>query len=126
MLYVGRGDECGALRRAYLYAFGTHYLTLFHGQKEPEGIMSVKFRDPLSAQACILVSPRLQSPVHLTLITESHQKMNGRFFAGRKVIAFLYAGKQRYRRSGAGEDDDDSDEKKRLDDFAQWLMAEGD
>lgn len=25
-------------------------------QKEPEGVMTVKFRDPLSAQACVIVS----------------------------------------------------------------------
>ena len=55
--------------------------------------------------------------------------MNGRFFAGRRVEAFLYAGKQRYRRSGAGEDaggDGDEEEKQRLDDFAQWLLTEDD
>lgn len=43
--------------------------------------------------------------------------------------AFLYAGKQRYRRSGAGEEvegDSDEAEKQRLDDFAQWLLTEGD
>ncbi|GBE81197.1 hypothetical protein BKA93DRAFT_814173 [Sparassis latifolia] len=76
--------------------------------KEPDGIMSVKFRDPLSAQACVM-------------------KMNGRFFAGRRVEASLYAGKQRFKRttdeSFVGEDES---EKKRLDDFAQWLMTEGD
>ncbi|KAF7793841.1 hypothetical protein EIP86_004962 [Pleurotus ostreatoroseus] len=84
--------------------------------KEPEGIMSVKFRDPLSAQACILLK-----------LIGSQQKMNGRFFAGRKIEAFLYSGKQRFKRSGAGEDlEEDGDERKRLDDFAQWLMADGD
>ena len=55
--------------------------------------------------------------------------MNGRFFSGRKVEAFLYAGKQSFKRSGAGDEDDveggDAAEKRRLDDFAQWLMAEG-
>ncbi|PSS37812.1 hypothetical protein PHLCEN_2v280 [Hermanssonia centrifuga] len=78
--------------------------------KEPEGVMSVKFRDPLGAQACII-------------------KMNGRFFAGRKIEASLYAGKQRFRRSGAGEeheDEGDEAEGRRLDDFASWLMTEGD
>ncbi|KAF8658269.1 hypothetical protein AX16_002045 [Volvariella volvacea WC 439] len=78
---------------------------------EKEGIMTVKFRDPLSAQACVL-------------------KMNGRYFDGRKVEAFLYSGKQRFQRSGHAGDDfegnTDEAEKKRLDDFAQWLMAEGD
>lgn len=57
--------------------------------------------------------------------------MNGRFFDGRRVEASLYSGKQRFQRSGAGEDleDDgggDESEKKRLDDFAQWLLTEGD
>lgn len=53
--------------------------------------------------------------------------MNGRFFAGRRIEASLFAGRQRFRRSGQGEalDDGDNDEKKRLDDFAQWLMDEG-
>ena len=88
--------------------------------------MSVKFRDPLSAQACVLVSPSLNLPIQLRLIGRQ-QKMNGRFFAGQKVEAFLYSGKQRFKRSGAGEDlEEDGDERKRLDDFAQWLMAEGD
>jgi len=55
--------------------------------------------------------------------------MQGRFFAGRRVEAYLYTGQQRFKRS-KGEDDDmlgdgaDS-ERKRLDDFAQWLMNEG-
>ncbi|KAG5653042.1 hypothetical protein H0H81_002559 [Sphagnurus paluster] len=78
--------------------------------KEKDGIMTVKFRDPISAQACLI-------------------KMNGRFFAGRRIEASLFSGKQRFRRSGAGDDheDDGADaEKKRLDDFAQWLLTEGD
>ncbi|KAI0051899.1 hypothetical protein FA95DRAFT_1484447 [Auriscalpium vulgare] len=78
--------------------------------KEPDGIMTVKFREPLSAQACIL-------------------KMHGRFFAGRKIEASLWAGKQSFKRSGAGEDIDDAGEegeKGRLDAFAQWLLTEGD
>ncbi|KAI0332351.1 hypothetical protein GY45DRAFT_1352820 [Cubamyces sp. BRFM 1775] len=75
---------------------------------EPEGVMTVKFKDPLSAQACVL-------------------KMNGRFFAGRRIEASLYAGRQRFRRSGHGDNfgDGDENEKRRLDDFAKWLMAEG-
>ncbi|KAJ7084379.1 hypothetical protein B0H15DRAFT_784287 [Mycena belliarum] len=78
--------------------------------KEPEGVMTVKFRDPLSAQACVL-------------------KMNGRFFDGLRVEAVLYTGKQRFKRSGAGEEiggDTDDAEKKRLDNFTQWLLAEED
>ena len=55
--------------------------------------------------------------------------MNGRFFAGQRIEASLYAGKQRFKRSGAGDEiegDNDEAEKKRLDDFANWLMNEGD
>ncbi|RDX55173.1 hypothetical protein OH76DRAFT_872453 [Lentinus brumalis] len=77
--------------------------------EEPEGIMTVKFKDPLSAQACVI-------------------KMNGRFFSGRRIEATLYAGRQRFKRSGQTTDglgDSEDTEKKRLDDFAQWLMAEG-
>ncbi|TFK75460.1 hypothetical protein BDN72DRAFT_832339 [Pluteus cervinus] len=74
---------------------------------ERDGVMSVKFKDPVSAQACVL-------------------RMNGRFFAGRRIEAVLYNGKQRYKRSGAGEADGDTEdvEKRRLDDFANWLMNE--
>ncbi|EIW83023.1 hypothetical protein CONPUDRAFT_52939 [Coniophora puteana RWD-64-598 SS2] len=78
--------------------------------KEPDGVMTIKFREPLSAQACVI-------------------KMNGRFFDGKRIEASLYAGKQRFKRSGAGDEmegDTDEAEKKRLDTFAQWLMAEGD
>jgi HIV Tat-specific factor 1 len=80
-------------------------------QQEPDGVMTVKFREPLSAQACVI-------------------KMNGRFFAGRQVEAALYTGKQRFNR-GTGQDDviegnTDEAEKKRLDSFAQWLLLEGD
>jgi len=77
---------------------------------EPDGIMTVKFRDPLSAQACVI-------------------KMNGRFFAGRRLEAELFSGKQRFKRSGEVDDNEggsDEAEKRRLDDFASWLMTEGD
>jgi len=55
--------------------------------------------------------------------------MQGKFFAGRRVEAYLCTGQRRFKRS-KGEDGDilgdgaDS-ERKRLDDFAQWLMNEG-
>ncbi|KIK03472.1 hypothetical protein K443DRAFT_653246 [Laccaria amethystina LaAM-08-1] len=76
--------------------------------KEEDGIMTVKFRDSISAQACVL-------------------KMNGRFFAGRRIEADLYSGKQRFKRSGAGDDlggEGEDAERKRLDDFAQWLVSD--
>jgi len=76
---------------------------------ESDGIMTVKFKEPIAAQACIL-------------------KMNRRFFAGRQVEAFLYDGKRRYRKSGPGTNasttgtgDTDVEEKKRLEEFARFL-----
>ncbi|KAH9002007.1 hypothetical protein EDB86DRAFT_2801070 [Lactarius hatsudake] len=79
--------------------------------KEPDGVITVKFRDPVNAQACVL-------------------KMHGRFFSGRKIEASLWIGKQRFRRSGVAEDIEDTGgdegEKQRLDAFAQWLLTEGD
>jgi HIV Tat-specific factor 1 len=88
--------------------------------------MTVKFRDPLSAQACVLVR---SSPVML-IIAElvRTQRMNGRYFAGRRVEASLYYGRQRFKRSGAEEPETNGQEaeKRRLDDFAKWLMSEED
>ncbi|KAH8119501.1 hypothetical protein DFH11DRAFT_1540309 [Phellopilus nigrolimitatus] len=82
-------------------------VVLYDVKEEPEGIMTVKFRDPISAQACVLV----------------------RFFDGQRVEASLYNGKYRFRRSGARDevqDEGDAGEKKRLDEFANWLLTEGD
>ena len=56
------------------------------------------------------------------------QKMNGRYFAGRKVEAYLFDGKERFKKSGSGrtqEDGEEAGEKERLADFEEWLMAEG-
>ena len=50
--------------------------------------------------------------------------MNGRFFAGRKVVASFLNGKPNFRRSGKEEGDEEQeegDEKQRLDAFAKWL-----
>lgn len=60
-------------------------------------------------------------------LTKPAQKMNGRFFAGRRVEASLYAGRQRFRRSGFGDAaaSGDENEKNRLDEFAKWLMEQG-
>lgn len=55
--------------------------------------------------------------------------MQGRFFDGHRVEASLYNGKQHYKKSGTTfetEGEGDAAEKKRLDEFANWLMTEGD
>jgi HIV Tat-specific factor 1 len=129
-------DECASLgdvTNVVLYDVSPHSSSAIYSltvsQKEPDGVMTVKFRDPISAQACVLVNPG-----RLTQSLPSHaiyliQKMNGRFFAGSRIEATLYSGKHRFRRSGTGEEvegEGDETEKKRLDDFAQWLLTEGD
>ncbi|PWN46442.1 hypothetical protein IE81DRAFT_319346 [Ceraceosorus guamensis] len=76
--------------------------------KEPEGIMSVKFATPAAAVACV-------------------QKMDGRFFSGRTVIAYLADSKPKFRRSGIGEgsDEEEEEEGRRADAFGEWLDQGG-
>jgi HIV Tat-specific factor 1 len=56
--------------------------------------------------------------------------MNGRFFAGQRIEASLFTGKQRFKRSGAVEDMEEGgteeSEKERLANFTEWLMEDGD
>jgi HIV Tat-specific factor 1 len=57
------------------------------------------------------------------------QKMNGRYFDKRRVEAEIFTGKQRFKRSGTGDEIEgggEDVERKRLDDFAKWIMTEGD
>lgn len=93
--------------------------------------MTVKFRDPVSAQACVLVRvsfiPFISCSAHPW--GPVFKKMDGRFFAGRRIEATLFSGKQRFKRSGAVDEIEEEGveaEGKRLDDFAQWLLTEGD
>ena len=55
--------------------------------------------------------------------------MQGRFFAGRRIEAYLFMGQQQFKRSKGDDNDTLGDgaesEQRRLDDFAQWLMDEG-
>ncbi|PWN20479.1 hypothetical protein BCV69DRAFT_294165 [Microstroma glucosiphilum] len=79
---------------------------------EPEGVVSVKFRKGEEAQAALKV-------------------MDGRFFAGRRIEAFLSEGnKVKFRRSrgeaaGLGEESDEEGAEKK-DGFGEWLEGEGD
>lgn len=73
--------------------------------REPDGVMSVRFKDESHAEACIKV-------------------MNGRFFGGRQIVAELFDGKRRYLKTGkaSGDDDDEGeDEAHRLEQFGAWL-----
>ena len=81
-------------------------------QREPEGIVIVKFTDPIAAQACVI-------------------KNNKRFFGGRQLGAWIYDGKTRYRKSGAGEETaakegetPEEAEQRRLAEFGQWLEVD--
>ncbi|WFD18457.1 hypothetical protein MCAP1_000660 [Malassezia caprae] len=66
--------------------------------REPEGIMTVRFREPASARAC-------------------ERRMNGRYFAGRQIIALLVDGKPKFRRVAR----DEPEENARHDAFGAWL-----
>lgn len=83
----------------------------------------------MNAQACVLVRLAFHA-VAPRVDFHQLQKMHGRFFAGRKIEASLWIGKQRFKRTGVAEDVDDTGgdegEKQRLDAFAQWLLTEGD
>lgn len=99
----------------------THAVSVADRQKEPDGVMTIKFKSGISAQACI-------------------QKMDGRYFGGQRVClldplsgsiadgqisAAVYTGRERFKRSGAGgldDDDDEESEQRRLDNFAHWLV----
>ncbi|WWC64146.1 uncharacterized protein I303_106754 [Kwoniella dejecticola CBS 10117] len=75
--------------------------------KEEDGVMTVKFKDAVSAQACVM-------------------KMNNRYFDGRVIYAGIFTGKERFRKSGGtsfGDDEEaDKEERERLDNFAAWLV----
>ncbi|KAG7134171.1 Splicing factor U2AF-associated protein 2 like [Verticillium longisporum] len=58
--------------------------------EEPDGIVSVKFREPQAAQACIAM-------------------MNGRSFDGRVVEASLATGREKFRRSKGGQADEEDE-----------------
>ena len=56
------------------------------------------------------------------------QKINGRYFAGRKIAAYLFDGEERFKKSCAGqmqEDGEEAGENELLANFEKWLMAEG-
>ncbi|CAG8547349.1 4288_t:CDS:10 [Acaulospora morrowiae] len=73
--------------------------------KEPDGVVSVKFKEQLSAEACVL-------------------KMNGRFFAGRRIEAEIFDGKQKYQKTGAKSNETEEEELVRLEKYAKWLEQE--
>ncbi|BGP20206.1 hypothetical protein JCM10213_005939 [Rhodosporidiobolus nylandii] len=87
--------------------------------KEEDGVITVRFKDEIAAQACIV-------------------KMNNRFFGGRTISAFPMDGSKRYKKSGGGgvnlegtgldtEQDEAAAkrEEERLEKYADWLEKGG-
>ncbi|GAA6034716.1 hypothetical protein JCM8097_001135 [Rhodosporidiobolus ruineniae] len=85
--------------------------------KEEDGVITVRFKDEIAAQACIV-------------------KMNNRFFGGRTISAFPMDGSKRYRKSaasgasqlegtGLGDREDEEraerEEEERMKKYAEWL-----
>jgi HIV Tat-specific factor 1 len=53
--------------------------------------------------------------------------MDGRFFGGRQIVASLYDGRRRFRKTGGADDSiggSEADEARRLDEFGKWLEEE--
>ncbi|ORY92220.1 hypothetical protein BCR43DRAFT_497979 [Syncephalastrum racemosum] len=77
--------------------------------KSPGGVISVRFMEQKSADACVLL-------------------MNNRYFAGRQISAEIYDGKTKYEKSGTKtnlEGEEDEAEKARLERYAKWLEEGG-
>ncbi|GAA5830016.1 hypothetical protein JCM11251_006845 [Rhodosporidiobolus azoricus] len=97
--------------------------------KEELGIITVRFKDEIGAQACIVVRlgtavfpvrrtklrlrssvpppPPLPSPLHSrTSPFPQPQKMHSRFFGGRTISAYPFDGSKKYRKSGTNATED--------------------
>ncbi|KAI9373082.1 hypothetical protein BJX61DRAFT_533477 [Aspergillus egyptiacus] len=83
--------------------------------KEEDGVVSVRFSDPEAARNCVKL-------------------MNGRYFGGTAVEAYISDGKERFRKSNEkraaledlaekGLDAEDEEENQRLDEFGTWLES---
>jgi HIV Tat-specific factor 1 len=106
-------EKLGEVTNVILYDVGERFRRVWdaafsnelyvHPQQHPEGIISVRFKEPEPAVACVRL-------------------MEGRFFGGRRLGAELYDGKTRYDsfRSGKGQESEE-EEKERLERYARWL-----
>lgn len=85
--------------------------------KEPEGVVSVRFADPESARQCVKV-------------------MDGRFFGGTRVEAYVSEGREKFKKTNErraalelmaergtihDEEEEDEEEEQRLNEFGNWL-----
>lgn len=76
--------------------------------KEEDGVVSVRFANAASAKACV-------------------QVMDGRFFAGARVEAYIFDGTEKFKKTNIKKNDaeEDAAEKERLEKFGDWLEASG-
>lgn len=74
---------------------------------EPEGIVSVRFKNSADAQACVT-------------------KMSGRFFGGRRLVTSIEDESiiRKYRRKRRSDEDDEQEAEERLEHYGDWLEAE--
>ena len=83
--------------------------------KEPDGVVTVRFTDPGAAMQCVRV-------------------MDGRFFGGTRVEAYISDGREKFRKTNEkraaledmaerGIDAEDEEEQRRLDEFGTWLES---
>ena len=76
--------------------------------QEEDGVVSVRFANAESAKACV-------------------QVMDGRFFAGARVEAYIFDGAEKFKKTKTKQADETENaaEKERLERFGDWLEATG-
>lgn len=75
--------------------------------REPEGVASVRFANAEAARACVRI-------------------MDGRFFATRKLEAYIADGGEKFKKSDEKKLAlEEGEEGQRLDEFGKWLEEEG-
>jgi len=74
--------------------------------KEEDGVVTVRFKDSESARACVSL-------------------MDGRFFAGQQVKAYISDGTEKFKKStNKNVEDAEEEETDRLEKFGSWLEGE--
>lgn len=74
---------------------------------EKDGVISARFQNEEDAKECV-------------------KRMDGRFFAGRRLSAKIYDGLAKYKKSSKrnrADEDDEKDEEERLQKFGEWLES---
>lgn len=104
--------------------------------KEPEGVVSVRFADPEAARQCVKVrsSSIREFEFGHDQVSHNFQTMDGRWFGGIQVVAYISEGREKFKKTNErrtaledmaerGIDAEDEDEEHRLDEFGTWLES---